>query len=111
MTHAQFLPDPVVAAFTEGLEHDLGSRLKEVWLFGSRARREAREDSDYDFLVVADCPRSVISEATVAESCAVFDRYGAFIGPVNYDSSLWERAKKSSLGRTILAEGVKVYER
>jgi predicted nucleotidyltransferase len=28
--------------------------LAEVWLFGSRARGNAREDSDWDFLVLTD---------------------------------------------------------
>ncbi len=28
----------------------------EVWLFGSRARGDAREDSDWDFLVLTDQP-------------------------------------------------------
>ncbi len=28
----------------------------EVWLFGSRARGDAREDSDWDFLVLTDKP-------------------------------------------------------
>jgi predicted nucleotidyltransferase len=31
-----------------------GARLQELKLFGSRARGEAREDSDYDVLVVVD---------------------------------------------------------
>ena len=30
--------------------------LAEVWLFGSRARGDAREDSDWDFLVLTDKP-------------------------------------------------------
>ena len=105
------ITDPVVIEFTDGIKRDLGGRLREVWLFGSRARHEARDDSDYDFLIVADCPRSEILDASVEESCAVFDKYGAYIGPVTYDSPLWDRAKESSLGRRIVAEGIKVYER
>ena len=105
------LKDPVVTAFSEGMVKELGAKLKEIWLFGSRARHEAGEGSDYDFLIVADCPRSEIAEATVAESCALLDQFGAFIGPENYDSPLWERAKESSLGKDILREGFKVYER
>ncbi|MBN1242919.1 MAG: nucleotidyltransferase domain-containing protein [Spirochaetales bacterium] len=101
----------MIEAFSAGMVADLGPRLQEIWIFGSRARRDAGEDSDYDFLVVADCPRSLITEASVAVACDVFDRFGAQVGPVNYDSRLWERAKSSSLGRIILAEGVKLYER
>ena len=37
----------------EALERGLGDRLVAVVLFGSRARGEAREDSDWDLLVLA----------------------------------------------------------
>lgn len=33
--------------------HDIDPKA-EVWLFGSRARGDAREDSDWDFLVLTD---------------------------------------------------------
>ena len=35
-----------------GLAHRLGDRLEAVYLYGSRARRDARPDSDIDVLVV-----------------------------------------------------------
>ncbi|WP_080060171.1 nucleotidyltransferase domain-containing protein [Spirosoma aerolatum] len=33
--------------------HDIDPKA-EVWLFGSRARKDARSDSDWDFLVLTD---------------------------------------------------------
>jgi uncharacterized protein len=42
------IPDRIVSGLREGL----GSDLVAVVLFGSRARDEAREGSDWDFLVV-----------------------------------------------------------
>jgi predicted nucleotidyltransferase len=45
-------------AFASGVRARLGSRLREITLFGSRARGEARSDSDLDVLVaVADLER------------------------------------------------------
>lgn len=43
-----------LAGFRRGLEERFGSRLRELKLFGSRARGEARHDSDADVLVVLD---------------------------------------------------------
>jgi uncharacterized protein len=50
--------DSAVAMLREGF----GVRLRTVVLFGSRARGDARADSDYDLLVVADgLPREPVS--------------------------------------------------
>lgn len=56
VTHAE-LP-PIIAEALErlcvALRARFGQRLREVVLFGSRARGDASEDSDVDVLVVAD---------------------------------------------------------
>lgn len=54
------MPDGVVS----GLKGGLGGDLVSVVLFGSRARGEAREGSDWDFLVVArDLPGRTLERA------------------------------------------------
>ncbi len=54
------MPDGIVSGLKEGL----GGDLVAVVLFGSRARGEAREGSDWDFLVVArDLPDRTLERA------------------------------------------------
>src|SRR5437870_387499 len=43
--------DPVLIRFRAALDALYGDRLERVVLFGSRARGDAREDSDYDVAV------------------------------------------------------------
>jgi uncharacterized protein len=43
--------DPVLKRFRAALEEVYGDRIERVVLFGSRARGDAREDSDYDVAV------------------------------------------------------------
>ena len=43
--------DPVLRRFQAALQEIYGDRLKRVVLFGSRARGDARPDSDYDVAV------------------------------------------------------------
>jgi predicted nucleotidyltransferase len=54
------IPESIVSGLREGLGEDLLA----VVLFGSRARGEAREGSDWDFLVVArDLPERTLERA------------------------------------------------
>jgi uncharacterized protein len=43
--------DPILRRFRAALDEIYGARLDRVVLFGSRARRQARPDSDYDVAV------------------------------------------------------------
>ena len=43
--------DAVVTAFLQGIEKERG-KIRELYLFGSRARGDFLPDSDYDFLIV-----------------------------------------------------------
>lgn len=43
--------DPIITRFRAALDDIYGARLERVVLFGSRARGEARPDSDYDVAV------------------------------------------------------------
>ena len=45
------LADPILARLRASLEKAYGSRIERLVLFGSRARGDARPDSDYDIAV------------------------------------------------------------
>ncbi len=48
---ATVVDDPVLVRLRRDLERTYGDRLERVVLFGSRARGDHREDSDYDVAV------------------------------------------------------------
>jgi predicted nucleotidyltransferase len=48
----------MLSDFVANLQLQLGSHLRAVWLYGSRARGTAQERSDIDVLVVVDSDRA-----------------------------------------------------
>jgi predicted nucleotidyltransferase len=48
---AAALDDPILKRFRAALDELYGDRIERVVLYGSRARGDAREDSDYDVAV------------------------------------------------------------
>jgi len=65
-----------------------GSRL---WLYGSRARGEAREDSDWDLLVLLDKPELELKDYTLAYPFqAMGADMGQYISSIIYAKNEWE---------------------
>ena len=66
--------DSALKFFKDELHSRLGSHLKQLVLFGSRARGESRADSDYDILVIVDrVDRSIVHEIDAAVGRALLD--------------------------------------
>jgi predicted nucleotidyltransferase len=51
MASSAVITDPVLVRFREAVTEIYGDRLERIVLFGSRARGDARPDSDYDIAV------------------------------------------------------------
>jgi uncharacterized protein len=51
MEHVATIVDPILSWFRAALDETYGERIERVVLFGSRARGDARPDSDYDVAV------------------------------------------------------------
>jgi uncharacterized protein len=58
------IDDPVLVRFRQEVGEAYGTKLERVVLFGSRARGDARPDSDYDIAVFIHEPESFNNEAT-----------------------------------------------
>jgi len=84
--------DPILTRFRDALGETYGERLDRVVLFGSRARGDARPDSDYDIAVFLREPESLWRESgRLAEiETDVLYETGAVINALPFASADYE---------------------
>src|SRR5574337_689669 len=98
--------DPVLHAFASTLRARLGTHIRHIVLFGSRARGEAREDSDYDVLVIVDHRSPDVRSIILETEADLMDRYGALVASILRTDDEWRVAHGLPLARNIALEGV-----
>ncbi len=86
--------DPILKRFRAALDELYGDRIERVMLFGSRARGEAGEDSDYDVAVFL----KDLEEGDVANRWRELDRLAALCNKVLCDTEAFIDAKPYPAG-------------
>src|SRR6266404_9339639 len=98
--------DPILKRFRAALNELYGERLERLVLFGSRARGEARDDSDYDVAVflrgLTDRWQEV--DRIVPLVTDILYEEGAFIHAMPHRAGSYE--DRTSLMREIRREGI-----
>ena len=97
--------DPVLLRFRAALGEAFGGRLERVTLFGSRARGDARPDSDYDVAVFLHDMKDFSEEAqrlAEIETDILYDT-GAVINALPFGAGAWRQ--QSGLMRELEREG------
>lgn len=100
------IQDPVIRDFVAALREQIGPRLRQVLLFGSRARGDAQEDSDYDMLVIVDQRTPELRNQILEIETRLMDRYGALVATVLQSEEEWRQAQGLPLARNIAREGM-----
>lgn len=83
--------DPVLKRFRAAVTEIYGDRLERVVLFGSRARGDAQEDSDYDVAVFLRHMDDRMAEMNRLAylSTAILDETGELISAVPYRAATY----------------------
>lgn len=99
MTDEQFLQE------VKRYVHEIDPQA-EVWLFGSRARGDAREDSDWDFLVLTDLPVNGAFKRQLRYHLydLGFDSERV-IGTIIQNKMIWEDLRLTDLYQNVKEEG------
>ncbi len=99
---------PVANAFAQIIKKKLKDHLRKIILFGSHARGDYHQGSDYDFLVVVDRKEKYIREAVLDAGVEIMDKYYELVGCIVCDEKEWEFKKRFPIGLNILKEGIEL---
>jgi predicted nucleotidyltransferase len=75
-------------------------------LFGSRARGDARDDSDYDVVVVVDRRSPEIREILLSIEVDLLDRRGSLVACLLRNEREWAASQGLPIGLNVAREGV-----
>jgi predicted nucleotidyltransferase len=99
--------DPVLEKFRAAVAEHFGDRLERMVLFGSRARGEARPDSDYDVAIFVRHlgNRWREFEAIAPVTLALLDEHDVAVNAILYPAGHW-RDPSSPLMHEIRKDGL-----
>lgn len=100
--------DPVIQAFANEAKRRIGRQLREITLFGSRARGDARPTSDYDGLVVVDDKTPEIRRQLLSVQVEILNRCDALVASVLRSGDKWQRSRAYPLAKNIEREGIRL---
>jgi len=98
--------NPVALEYAREVRNRLGRHARQIILFGSQARGEATEGSDYDFVVVVDKRSRALRELVSDAGGDLLDRRDALCAALVYDEEQWKMVCESPIGWNVEREGV-----
>lgn len=102
------IPDPIIKQLSETLKKEIGKSIKDIILFGSRARGDSYPDSDYDLIVLVDRETKELEDKIFNLSCEIGWEHNVIITVFVYKKSYYDRKKYEPLFMNIRKEGVHI---
>jgi len=98
--------EDIAEEYARRIRARLGTKVKEIRLFGSRARGDAREYSDYDVLIVLDERDPKLRAEILDISAHMMDQYGVLVATVLRSAEEWRQSQGYPFARNIARESV-----
>ncbi len=98
--------DEKVNFYSRRLREKLGENIKQIILFGSRARGDFHEGSDYDFIIIVAHRGKKVRETITDVAVEFLNRYDELSANIVFDENEWQRQHGFPLGINVEREGV-----
>jgi predicted nucleotidyltransferase len=100
--------DNKVKFYSHRLREKLGDNIKQIILFGSRARGECHEGSDYDFVIIVNERNKKVRETVTGVAVEFLNRYDELSANLIYNEEEWRECLRLPLGVNVQKEGITV---
>lgn len=98
----------IAATYAAEIRKRLGEHVKQIILFGSQARGDATDLSDFDFVVVVDNRTRHLREVIVDVGAEVLSETSRLCAALVYGEDQWPRVLATPLGWNIEREGIQL---
>ena len=99
-------PDPLIEFFSNGIHKSLDKHLTSLILYGSRARGDAKDYSDYDFLAIVDQKTEEIEDKILDISVDTLNQFDRITSCLVWEEKDWELKNRFPIGKNIIREGI-----
>ncbi len=111
-TSVSFQTDLIIDRFSQYLTNEIKDSLEEVVLFGSRARGDYRDNSDYDFAILVNSDnKKFIRDKVLDAKVLILDEFDKMATSLIYTIDEWEIKKKYPIGKHILSDGIIIWKK
>jgi predicted nucleotidyltransferase len=100
--------DIIIIELRDILKKEIGPALRDIILFGSRARGDSSPDSDYDILVLVDNETKEIENIIFNASCEIGWRNNVIITVFVHNKAYYDNKKYEPLFMNIRREGIHI---
>lgn len=98
--------DEKVNFYSHRLREKLGNNIKQIILYGSRARGDYHEGSDFDFIVIVEHKDKKVREMVTDVAVEFLNRYDELSANIVFDENEWQKQLGFPLGINVKREGV-----
>lgn len=97
-----------VQFFSSNLRQRFGSNIKEVIIFGSRARGDCHAGSDYDFAIIVGNKNKALINGVREVEIDFLNKFDELSASLIYSETEWMRKKTLPIGINIEREGIRI---